>query len=303
MAGAVLNTINTRLDAAIIAFTLDHGEAKVLITDREFSKVVKDALALCKAKPLVIDYDDPEFTGAGERLGKLEYEDFLREGDPDFAWLMPRRRVGRHLAQLHLRHHRRSQGRRLSPPRRLSARARQRHHLRHGQASGLSVDAADVPLQRLVLSLDAVGRRRHPCLPARGARRADLSTPSRRHKVTHLCGAPIVMSTLLNAPAHEKQAAAAHRRVRHRRGAAAGSGARGDEVGGLQRHPCLRPDRDLRAGERQRMAPRLERALRPPSRRRRRRARACAIRCSKRSTCSTRRPCSRCRATARRSAR
>ena len=65
MAGAVLNTINTRLDAAIIAFMLDHGEAKVLIADREFSKVVKDALALCKAKPLVIDYDDPEFTGAG----------------------------------------------------------------------------------------------------------------------------------------------------------------------------------------------------------------------------------------------
>ena len=63
MAGAVLNTINTRLDAAIIAFTLDHGEAKVLIIDREFSKVVKDALATCKAKPLVIDYDDPEFAG------------------------------------------------------------------------------------------------------------------------------------------------------------------------------------------------------------------------------------------------
>src|ERR1700689_3918136 len=71
MAGAVLNSINTRLDAAIIAFTLDHGEAKVLIADREFAKVAKDALALCKAKPLVIDYDDPEFSGSGERIGKL----------------------------------------------------------------------------------------------------------------------------------------------------------------------------------------------------------------------------------------
>src|SRR5579862_9722256 len=89
MAGAVLNTINTRLDAAIIAFTLDHGDAKVLITDREFSRVVKEALATCKAKPLVIDYDDPEFAGPGERLGNLEYEDFLRQGDADFAWLMP----------------------------------------------------------------------------------------------------------------------------------------------------------------------------------------------------------------------
>ena len=86
MAGAVLNSVNTRLDAAIIAFQFDHGEAKVLITDREFSKVVKDALALCKARPLIIDYDDPEFTGAGERLGNLDYEDFLREGDADFAW-------------------------------------------------------------------------------------------------------------------------------------------------------------------------------------------------------------------------
>src|SRR5580704_14826322 len=88
MAGAVLNTINTRLDAAIIAFTLDHGEAKVLLADREFSKVVKDALARCKAQPLVVDYDDPEYTGAGERFGNLDYEDLLREGDPDFSWLM-----------------------------------------------------------------------------------------------------------------------------------------------------------------------------------------------------------------------
>src|SRR6201988_2634717 len=68
MAGAVLNTINTRLDAAVIAFQFDHAETRVLIVDREFSKTVKEALSLCKAKPLVIDYDDPEFTGAGERL-------------------------------------------------------------------------------------------------------------------------------------------------------------------------------------------------------------------------------------------
>ena len=82
MAGAVLNALNTRLDAAIIAFMLDHGEAKVLITDREFSKVVKAALASCKSRPLVIDYDDPEFTGAGERLGKLDYEDFCATAIP-----------------------------------------------------------------------------------------------------------------------------------------------------------------------------------------------------------------------------
>src|SRR5471032_2970733 len=89
MTQGVLNTLNTRLDAAIIAFALDHAEAKVVITDREFSKVMKEALSLAKVKPLVIDYDDPEFTGTGERLGELEYEEFIAQGDPDYVWRMP----------------------------------------------------------------------------------------------------------------------------------------------------------------------------------------------------------------------
>ena len=87
----------------------------------------------------------------------------------------------------------------------LSAGHRQCRHLRHGQASGLSVDAADVPLQRLVLPVVDLGGGRHACLPARGARGARCTTPFATHKVTHLCGAPIVMATLLNAPAHEKK--------------------------------------------------------------------------------------------------
>src|SRR5688500_4664730 len=89
MTQGVLNTLNTRLDAPIIAFSLDHAEAKIVITDREFSKVMKQALALAKVKPLVIDYDDPEYSGSGERLGTIEYEDFIAQGDPDFAWKMP----------------------------------------------------------------------------------------------------------------------------------------------------------------------------------------------------------------------
>ena len=89
MCGAVLNTLNTRLDAAIIAFSLDHGEAKVVITDREFSKTIREALTLCKARPLVIDYDDPVYDGPGERLGSIEYEDFIAGGDPGFDWQMP----------------------------------------------------------------------------------------------------------------------------------------------------------------------------------------------------------------------
>ena len=80
MCGAVLNTLNTRLDAAALAFTLDHGEAKALIVDREFSKVMAEALTLAKVRPLVIDYDDPEYEGSGERIGAIEYEDFLAEG-------------------------------------------------------------------------------------------------------------------------------------------------------------------------------------------------------------------------------
>ena len=88
MAGGVLNTINTRLDASTIAFILDHGEAKAIITDTEFSSVMKEALSQCKSKPLVIDVDDATGPG-GERLGNVEYEDFIAAGDKDFDWKLP----------------------------------------------------------------------------------------------------------------------------------------------------------------------------------------------------------------------
>jgi fatty-acyl-CoA synthase len=88
MIGAVVNTLNTRLDAEAIAFMLDHGEAKVLFTDREFSPVVEKALALARAKPLVVDVDDALFEG-GKHLGEVEYEDFLATGDSGFAWRLP----------------------------------------------------------------------------------------------------------------------------------------------------------------------------------------------------------------------
>ena len=88
MLGAVLNTINIRLDAATVAFILEHGEAKVLLADREFSPVVSDALARMERPPLVIDIDDPLAAG-GERIGEIEYEAFLDEGDPAFEWSYP----------------------------------------------------------------------------------------------------------------------------------------------------------------------------------------------------------------------
>ncbi|PTV58325.1 acyl-CoA synthetase [Pseudomonas putida] len=88
MTGAVLNTLNVRLDAEAIAFMLQHGEAKVLITDREFHAVIEGALALLEHPPLVVDVDDPEY-GEGRAVSQLDYEALLNEGDPEFAWEWP----------------------------------------------------------------------------------------------------------------------------------------------------------------------------------------------------------------------
>lgn len=89
MTGAVLNALNIRLDAASIAFMLDHGGAKVLLVDPEFSAVISEALGLMKQpKPLVIDVDDAAFAG-GSRIGEIEYEDAVAAGDPAFAWVRP----------------------------------------------------------------------------------------------------------------------------------------------------------------------------------------------------------------------
>ena len=89
MLGAVLNTINTRLDAPTVAYILEHGEAKALITDREFAAQVGPALAKIKRRLLVIDVDDPLYAGPGERLGRIEYEEFIAKGDPNFEWSPP----------------------------------------------------------------------------------------------------------------------------------------------------------------------------------------------------------------------
>jgi len=89
MLGAVLNPLNTRLDSKTIAFILEHGEAKVLITDREFSPLVKQALARMDTPPFVIDIDDPVNNG-GELIGTIEYESFLMEGNVDVDFAEPR---------------------------------------------------------------------------------------------------------------------------------------------------------------------------------------------------------------------
>ncbi len=94
MAGAVLHSINTRLDAAVIAFQLDHAESKIVIIDREFAAVMKEALAKAGVDPLVIDYDDPDYPAdtpvkKGSPIGTEDYEAFIAGGDPDYAWAMP----------------------------------------------------------------------------------------------------------------------------------------------------------------------------------------------------------------------
>ncbi|MGZ3240570.1 MAG: AMP-binding protein [Burkholderiaceae bacterium] len=88
MLGAVLNTLNVRLDAETLAFMLKHGEAKVLITDREFSAVISKALSLMEHRPIIIDIDDAAYQG-GELLGQMDYEALLASDDPEFAWSLP----------------------------------------------------------------------------------------------------------------------------------------------------------------------------------------------------------------------
>ena len=88
MIGGVVNAINIRQDAETVAFILEHGEAKALITDRETSPIVEEALSRLEREILVVDIDDPQGEG-GDLLGELEYEALLSEGDPDFEWRLP----------------------------------------------------------------------------------------------------------------------------------------------------------------------------------------------------------------------
>jgi fatty-acyl-CoA synthase len=204
MTGAVLNAMNTRLDAAIIAFTLDHAETKVLIVDSEFGPVVREALALSNTKPFVIDYDDPMFAGEGRRIGTIEYEEFLRTGDPDFAWVTP---VNEWDA-ISLNYTSGTTG----DPKGVVYHHRGAYLLAIGNVLTCGLGKHPVYLWTLPMfhcngwcfpwTLSAVAGT-HVCL--RQVRAAPIYDAIASHKVTHLCGAPIVMSTLLGAQAAEKK--------------------------------------------------------------------------------------------------
>ncbi len=204
MCGGVLNTLNTRLDAPIIAFSLDHGEAKVFIVDREFSKLAKEALALAKVKPLVIDYDDPEYDGPGERIGTVEYEDFIADGDADYAWARP----GDEWDAIALNYTSGTTGN----PKGVVYHHRGAYLLALGNVVTCGMTKHPVYLWTLPMfhcngwcfpwSISAVAGT-HVCL--RWVRAKAMYDAIADHGVTHLCGAPIVMSLLLNAPVGEKR--------------------------------------------------------------------------------------------------
>jgi fatty-acyl-CoA synthase len=204
MCGAVLNTLNTRLDAAALAFMLDHGEARALIVDREFAGVIASALETTMGRPLVVDYDDPEYDGPGERIGAIEYEVLIAEGDEAY--------------------------RRTAPLDEWDA-------ISLNYTSGTTGDPKGVVYHHRGANLLAMGNvvtgemGRHPvylwtlpmfhcngwCFPwsisvkagthvcLRQVRAKALYDLIAEHKVTHLCGAPIVMSVLLNARPDEKR--------------------------------------------------------------------------------------------------
>ena len=302
MAGAVLNALNIRLDAPSIAFQLDHGGAKIILVDPEFSGVIAEALTLMKGpKPFVVDVDDAAFAG-GKRIGEIEYEAAVAAGRSGLRRETARRRMGRDCAELHLGHHGQSEGRRDPSPRRLSQ-CRQQYPGRQSRpASGLSLDAADVPLQRLVLSVDDGGLGRHQCLPAQGRSGQDLRADPEARRHPHVRRADRLQHADQRARRAEGQSRAARGRTDRGR-SAAGRRARRRRKHRHQADACLRPDRGLWPRLRLRRAAGLGRTARRPARAAEAPAGRALPAGGSRHRARSRRPCRRCRATARPSAR
>ncbi len=199
MLGAVLNTLNTRLDAETIAFMLRHGDARVLIADREFSPTIARALALLDDKPLLIDIDDPEAAG-GELLGAMTYEAFLAGGDPAHAWENPPDEWD----AIALNYTSGTTG----DPKGVVT------HYRGAYLNALSnIVGWDMPHHAVYLWTLPMFHCNGWCFPWTMAERAGTNVCLRKvegaaiwrairdHGVTHMCGAPTVYATAINAPA------------------------------------------------------------------------------------------------------
>ncbi len=200
MAGAVLNAINTRLDASTVAFMLDHGEARVVIVDPEFAPVMQQALAL-RSKPspvLVIDVEDGLF-GPGTPIGSVGYEQFLAQGDPDFAWQMPTDEWD----AIALNYTSGTTG---------NPKGVVYHHRGAATNAVSNILEWDMPKHPVFLWTLPMFHCNGWCFPWTLAARAGVNVCLRKveaqavfdamrsHGVTHYCGAPIVHGLLVNAP-------------------------------------------------------------------------------------------------------
>ncbi|NKC33011.1 acyl-CoA synthetase [Falsiroseomonas selenitidurans] len=207
MSGGVLNTLNTRLDAGTIAYCLDHGEAKVLVVDREFAPLARMALTLCTVKPLLVEVDDPEASDAARanRLeGALDYEALVAEGSADYAWALP----GDEWDAISLNYTSGTTGR----PKGVVYHHRGAQLLAIGNMLSAGIGKHPVYLWTLPMfhcngwcfpwSVTAQAGT-HVCL--RAVRGNAMWALMAAEGVTHMCGAPIVMATLLATAEAEKK--------------------------------------------------------------------------------------------------
>ena len=203
MTGGVLNALNVRLEAETLAYILEHGESQVLITDREFSPVIKKVLQQLEDPPLIIDIDDPMAEG-GELLGEMDYEAFLKTGDEDFEWNLPEDEwqavslnytsgtTGKPKGVVY-----HSRGAHLLAIDNILAWGMPRHPVYLWTLPMFHCNGWCFPWTITLLAGT------HVCL--RKVNAANIYDSIVKHGVTHLCGAPIVMGMIANAEDQEKR--------------------------------------------------------------------------------------------------
>ena len=204
MCGGVIHCINTRLDAAIIAYQLDHADAKVVIVDDEFMALMQEALALTQVKPILIRYNDPVYKGARRQTDALDYDALVAQGDANYQWLMPHDEWD----AISIGYTSGTTGK----PKGVVSHHRGAYLLAQGNALTGDMDKHATYLWTLPMfhcngwcfpwTMSAIIGT-HVCL--RQVRADAIWQALSEHSVTHLCGAPIVMSLLIEAPSDEKR--------------------------------------------------------------------------------------------------